>query len=412
MKSPSSPSIERLYPDLLAVRERLRHVRSASSSEITRTLGNVAEAVRPALLLSSAPDEVALFDPSFYALRNTDVREARIDPWLHFQLYGVRELRDPHPAVCSDWLARFIPERTDVGVLDQYLLDPRYWLIRPSPGIDLEGFAKSGRWSGVRHPLIEALSTGALFDWVVRTGANDDGDQELLREATLFLSSRHPGISASTDEVVDRSEFVPSPSYRVFPGVGVANEAGQFTILGDAPAASRDDVAVAAGRVISWCPVQILDAGGVVLLPPLTCPTLTELSRLSAVTLLVPGDDLTERALRVAQHVVPVPVHVWHFRKPLRVRTESLRFGIPHESASRSALRWPLRRRSRITVTPDSEAVSTTMWRNAGPGTPSHLEIGVEGLALLASVRSGRLRLSKDLRHVRPLLTELVEHAV
>ena len=52
-----------------------------------------------------------LFDENWYLSNNPDVAQARIDPLLHYLLYGGFEERDPSPKFCS---AFYLDTYTDV----------------------------------------------------------------------------------------------------------------------------------------------------------------------------------------------------------------------------------------------------------------------------------------------------------
>ena len=44
-----------------------------------------------------------LFDKDWYLMRNPDVAQAKVNPWLHYLRYGGFEGRDPGPSFCSAW---------------------------------------------------------------------------------------------------------------------------------------------------------------------------------------------------------------------------------------------------------------------------------------------------------------------
>ena len=52
-----------------------------------------------------------LFDRKWYLEHNNDVRRARVDPLVHYVLFGGTEGRDPNPLFDSDW---YLQQNSDV----------------------------------------------------------------------------------------------------------------------------------------------------------------------------------------------------------------------------------------------------------------------------------------------------------
>lgn len=402
-------SLDGLYRDLVAARDAI--ARWGDRGAGGQSLAQADPAIASALMLPTAPGSPILFDSFFYEMVNSDVRAAKADPWIHFQLHGVREQRDPHPAVSSQWLSRFIPARDDVGVIDQFLLDPRYWLIRPNEGIDVEGYVTSGRWSGHRHPLLEALAQGVLADWVADAQViSDDPESAGLRESFLFLGSRHPGLNPRLDDIVDEHHFAMAPPYRVFPGVAVANQRNQLALLGTDHRQSRDDVVALGTRGLSWISPLERTVRTAVVLPAGSCPSLDQLRSLPEDTLVIPGDELTERALRTAAAAASLSLEIWSSRHAVQIRSESLFFpsanvwsGAPAARVRRARKRG----RRRVEVTADASPTEVTVTSSPHALGSESVQTSIEGLLLAIDGRP-RIRLSKDLGHVRDLLADLV----
>ena len=68
------------------------------------------------------PAATSLFDPDFYLQVNDDIREAKMDPWLHYCEYGWREDRDPHPLFnLLFYRERYMRGSTETDPLQHYL---------------------------------------------------------------------------------------------------------------------------------------------------------------------------------------------------------------------------------------------------------------------------------------------------
>ena len=70
------------------------------------------------------PPPPSIFDPDFYLQVNDDIREAGMDPWLHYCEYGWREDRDPHPLFhLSYYRDRYLGGTSEQDPLQHYLLN-------------------------------------------------------------------------------------------------------------------------------------------------------------------------------------------------------------------------------------------------------------------------------------------------
>lgn len=84
---------------------------------LPESLRNAVRRYRPDLWLRMRADvrlveQSGLFDATWYADQNADVREQRADPVKHFVRHGGQEGRSPGPAFCS---ARYLRENADVA---------------------------------------------------------------------------------------------------------------------------------------------------------------------------------------------------------------------------------------------------------------------------------------------------------
>ena len=62
-----------------------------------------------------------LFNKAWYLARNPDVAQAKVDPWLHYLLYGGFEGRDPGPNFSSSWyLSTYADVKHSVNPLVHY----------------------------------------------------------------------------------------------------------------------------------------------------------------------------------------------------------------------------------------------------------------------------------------------------
>jgi hypothetical protein len=64
-----------------------------------------------------------LFDKDWYLVKNPDVAQAKVDPWLHYLLYGGFEGRDPGPNFSSRWYLNTYPDvnQARINPLTHYL---------------------------------------------------------------------------------------------------------------------------------------------------------------------------------------------------------------------------------------------------------------------------------------------------
>lgn len=126
------------------------------------------------------------FDPDWYAERNPDVVEARMDPYLHFLMSGMAEGRAPHPLVDLDYvreqLAADADAVWDVATLADVLRTGR---ARPHPLFDPGYYLATNE--DVRAAGIPAL---AHF---LQSGAAEGRRPNPLFDADWYIA-RHPGV--------------------------------------------------------------------------------------------------------------------------------------------------------------------------------------------------------------------------
>ncbi len=144
------------FPDALMVDGRPRPgLRQLARSVARRLLGRIPQSRRH-----------PLFAESYYRALNPDLANLGAPLWLHYQVYGRLEGRAPHPIVDLDYLGAQMPGVRRADLLDRYLTFPEFWLLAPSPYVDVEGFVLDGAWDGKTHPLLQLLRSHTGEPWV------------------------------------------------------------------------------------------------------------------------------------------------------------------------------------------------------------------------------------------------------
>ena len=85
-----------------------------------------------------------LFDMEWYLHQYPDVREARLNPLVHFIKYGAEELRQPHPLFNAKFYREKYPESnvSNLSPLEHYLKYGIKWYLAPHPLFDHKYYIK------------------------------------------------------------------------------------------------------------------------------------------------------------------------------------------------------------------------------------------------------------------------------
>ena len=134
-----------------------------------------------------------IFDAAWYFERYEDVRDAGLDPLLHYLRSGAKEGRDPHPLFDSDWYLATNPEVAASGVnpLVHYLrigategraphpLFDSGWYLKTNPDVAASGMnplahylAAGGVEGRAPHPQFSSISYLARNPEVAESGIN------------------------------------------------------------------------------------------------------------------------------------------------------------------------------------------------------------------------------------------------
>ena len=107
-----------------------------------------------------------IFDAAWYLERHEDVRDAGLDPLLHYLRSGAKEGRDPHPLFDSDWYLATNPDVAAIGV------NPLVHYIRfgagegraPHPLFDAAWYLKTNPdvAASRMNPLVHYLAAGGV----------------------------------------------------------------------------------------------------------------------------------------------------------------------------------------------------------------------------------------------------------
>lgn len=177
-----------------------------------------------------------LFSGGYYSLINPDVRAAGVSPWLHYQVFGRREGRSPHPLIDTATLSAWLPATLRPALVDEYLGDPVNWFAAPGPYVDPRSFVLHGNWDGNGHPLLQLLKQ-LDGPWVHRrlmlvdSASNDDARARLVAATFLLTRSGRSGLGAL--EIWDRhpatdGEQPATGAMTVVPGFFLGSSAGEL----------------------------------------------------------------------------------------------------------------------------------------------------------------------------------------
>jgi hypothetical protein len=89
-------------------------------------------------------------DPAYYLARYADVREAGVNPLLHFVRHGAAEGRKPHPLFQPDYYLRRYPEARTSANRVVHFLEAGNNSLSPHPLFD-------GEWYRNANPGIAAV---------------------------------------------------------------------------------------------------------------------------------------------------------------------------------------------------------------------------------------------------------------
>jgi hypothetical protein len=152
------------------------------------------------LAITGSPDGFGdphpLFSSAFYRWNNADVAASGVSPWLHYQVFGYREARSPHPLLDAAYLAQWLPDASRLTAVDGYLGSPDRWLLDTSPYLDSESFLLESEPDVTSPPLARILASTRPESWLsfklllIDTAAPDQLKSRLT--AAAFLVSRHP----------------------------------------------------------------------------------------------------------------------------------------------------------------------------------------------------------------------------
>ena len=142
-------------------------------------------------------DPHPLFSRTFYMWGNSDVAESEVSAWLHYQRFGIREGRSPHPLLDVDYMAMLAPDVQRSEIIDRYLRTPDLWTIDTSPYVDCQKYILHGGWSGTSSPIGEIVCSGAFDPWVhsrliAIDAALGDTTHDALGPVVFLLKSNHP----------------------------------------------------------------------------------------------------------------------------------------------------------------------------------------------------------------------------
>jgi hypothetical protein len=140
-------------------------------------------------------DPHPLFSSAFYSLKYTDVAAAEVSPWVHYQVFGHREARSPHPLLDPAFMRQWIPGSSPLTIVDTYLSSPEYWTIDTSPYLDTQRFILESETDGLRPPIMRILASDAPEAWLgfklmLIDAASPEAAVARLN-AAAFLVARH-----------------------------------------------------------------------------------------------------------------------------------------------------------------------------------------------------------------------------
>ena len=131
-----------------------------------------------------------LFDAAWYLEKHRDVRDAAVDPLLHYLRSGANEGRDPHPLFDSDWYLATNPRVAASGVnpLVHYLRIGATEGRAPHPLFDAAWYLKT-------NPDVAASGMNPLGHYLVAGGV--EGRAPHPQFSSISYLARHPEVAES-----------------------------------------------------------------------------------------------------------------------------------------------------------------------------------------------------------------------
>ena len=198
-------------------------------------------------------DPYPLFASSFYGWENPDVVASGVAPWVHYQVFGHREARSPHPFLDASFMRQWIPAASPSSVVDTYLSCPEYWTIDTSPYVDTQRFVLESETDGINPPIMRILGTDFGDQWLslrlMLIDASSPETSVARLNAAAFLLSKHSAISWQRRLVSwsKRREPLVTPvsggRFTVVPGYFLGAEGATLASFGEA-AVSPDSTVV------------------------------------------------------------------------------------------------------------------------------------------------------------------------
>ncbi len=181
-------------------------------------------------------DPHPLFSSAFYEWNNPDVAASGVAPWLHYQVFGHREARSPHPLFDPAYMSQWLGEASSRTVVDEYLRTPEYWSIVTSPYLDSQRFLLEAESNVEIPPPLRILSEAHPEAWLsfklmLIDAASPDATIARFTGA-VFLVSRHPDLPWRR---------LATWSYSTGPSAGEA-DGGRFTVVPGYLLASEETV--------------------------------------------------------------------------------------------------------------------------------------------------------------------------
>jgi GT2 family glycosyltransferase len=129
------------------------------SSENPKSFGESRRRRRRHFRIARSITESGLFDRNWYLDQNPDVRQAGVDPSLHYVEYGAAEGRDPHLLFSTEWYLNQNPDvkRAEVNPLVHYIRQGAKEGRIPHPAFYSDAYQKLAEKSPVTHDLASKL---------------------------------------------------------------------------------------------------------------------------------------------------------------------------------------------------------------------------------------------------------------
>lgn len=194
-------------------------------------------------------DPHPLFSSSFYALRNSDVASAKVSPWVHYQVFGYREARTPHPLLDADFMHQWIPRSSPSTVVDTYLGSPAQWTIETSPFVNTQRFVLDSETDEFSPPIMRMLVSETPGRWLsfglmLIDSASPDERRSRVNAASFLVTKHASRVGQSQLTSWKRSGELPETSnvngrFTAIPGYFLGRDGDILCVLSEA-AASPD----------------------------------------------------------------------------------------------------------------------------------------------------------------------------